>query len=152
MSDVEEIWFDPGHEDPASAAADLSKALDMRLEHVGDQWYVSTEHLSDSEPVRVWGRVEANIDSRFPAEKWPDDYSVFHRLPLVWTLESVRTGGSTLIERSRVLFDRLVARLPWRFVLTHGIDVLVATYDPIHGLREFPPGTPADGTGRHLWG
>ena len=81
MSDNEEIRLDPGHDDLGRAAAELSDALDMRLERLDDAWYVGTDRLSDSDPVRFWGRVEDNVDARFPPENWPDDYSVFSRLP-----------------------------------------------------------------------
>jgi hypothetical protein len=151
MSDNEEIWLDPGHDDPGRAAAELSDALDMRLEHLDDAWYVSTDRLSDSDPVRFWGRVEDNVDARFPPENWPDDYSVFSDFPLVWTVESTREGDTPLIDRTRVVFDRVAAVLPWRVALTRGVRDLIATYDPERGVREFPRGTPADGTGRDLW-
>lgn len=151
MSDNEEIWFDPGHGDPERAAADLAAALEMRLDHVGDEWYVSTDKLSDADPVRFWGRVEENLDSHFPPEHWPDDYSIFSDLPLVWTVESVREGGVPLSDRARLAFDRMVRHLPWRAVLTHGVAELVAAFDPERGFREFPPGTLSDGRHRESW-
>jgi hypothetical protein len=141
MSQFEDLFIDPGHDDAERAAHELASAYGLRLNRgASGALYLGTPRLSAS-VGHVGGRIERN-PYRMPDPVDPEDISIYDGLPIVWSLWA-DTGDATDREgeqrrRARVVFD--------------SVEELIATYDRERGVREFPPGTPADGTGRHLWG
>jgi hypothetical protein len=49
------------------------------------------------------------------------------------------------------LYRRMCSQLAWRSALTSGFALLRATYDEMHGYREFPEDTLSDATHADRW-
>jgi hypothetical protein len=67
----------------------------------------------------------------------------------LWLVGEIEPGP--LHQEVRRLFDELTAELPWPALHTDINGMLYQAYTPGLGRRDFPPGTPYDQAGRHLW-
>lgn len=154
MSQFEDLFIDPGHADAERAANELAAVYGLRLHrsHSGN-FYLGTRRLSPT-VGHVGGRIERN-PYRMPDPADPQDVSIYDDFPIVWSLwADTRHDTDQEAEqrrRARAIFDLVATGLGWPCILVHDFEELIATYDPERGVRDFPPGTPADGTGRHLW-
>lgn len=158
MSTFEHLFLDPGHDDGPAAAEVLADTLELRRVERDGEVHLGTRNSPDGS-AHIGGRLGRNVYGDFgpddPAAATEADLSIYDDMPLVWSLWSAdgtqKASLGEQMRRARAVFDLVVERLGWPAVLTHDFEVLVATYDPEGGVREFPPGTPSDGTGRHLW-
>ncbi len=141
MSILEEIYI-KADLTPVEAAERIVDALGMEI--VLDEHGVfvrAPEGIGDI-PGVVGGKVGPNIYSNADD---PDDCAPYDSHPLVWELRRPYSDEETQIRAARAIFDRMTRALPWRLVLVHDLDLLIAAWDPHQGLREFPPETGVDG-------
>jgi hypothetical protein len=150
MSQFEHLFLDPGHEEARSIAQQLMDSFGLLASERAGHLYLGTTEWSPS-VGHVGGRIERNhyriLDPVVPA-----DFLIYDGFPIVWSLWADVDTEEEQRRRARVVFDDVAAEFGWPSILVHDFEELVATYDPERGLREFPPGTPSDGTGRHIWG
>lgn len=154
MSQFEDLFIDPGHDDAERAAHELASAYGLRLNRgASGALYLGTPRLSAS-VGHVGGRIERN-PYRMHDPVDPEDISIYDDLPIVWSLWADTDDATDREEeqrrRARVVFDSVTTDLGWPSILVHDFEELIATYDRERGLREFPPGTRADGRDRHIW-
>ncbi|MEJ2886981.1 hypothetical protein [Actinomycetospora aeridis] len=156
MSTFEDLFVDPGYADVELAARDLGHALGFDVSYGRSKGvFVGTQQLSPT-TGHIGGEIAIN-DYQSVGAAAPEDFSIYDDLPIMWSLWTGDICDGDLREaeqrrRARIVFDLVVERLGWSAVLVHDFEELIATYDPERGVREFPPGTPSNGTGRHLWG
>lgn len=140
MSVTEDLFLRV-HLPPVEAARELATTLDWEIEIRDGTAFLGRDGVGD---VAGWvaGKVHANVYSDEPPD--PQERTVFDGHPVVW--EIFRRGPELELQRraARAVFDAVVERLRWPAVLTHDLQTAVAAWDPDHGLREFPDGTPVD--------
>jgi hypothetical protein len=149
VSDWEQIFFDAGEPlEPTARVLATALSLNLRVQESSiDVWGgPSTTGLM----VSVFGSIEIN-DYAETAPETVSDRSIFDDMPFVFEL---RVGQSNLrfqAEVAALLHRRMSDALGWRSALTSGFVLLRATYDDVHGYREFPAETLSDATHADRW-
>jgi len=133
---------------PEAAADELARALGMEL-------------LRDREGMVVWapgfgglpGRVQGGLSPNIygSAGDDPNDRSAIDGYQLVWTIWRSNSDEEMQLEIAWALFQELTRTVGWPAALVHGLDLLVATWDPDRGLRRFPPFTTVDLQDEPIW-
>jgi hypothetical protein len=133
---------------PEAAADELARALGMEL-------------LRDREGVVVWapgfggvpGRVQGGLSPNIygSAGDDPEDRSAIDDYQLVWKIWRSNSDEEMQLEVAWALFQVLTGTVRWPAALVHGLDLLVATWDPDRGLRRFPPLTTVDLQDEPIW-
>lgn len=72
-------------------------------------------------------------------------------MPYVFELRVAQSNYDHQPEVAARLHRRMSDTLGWRSALTSGFVVLRATFDTVHGYREFPPDTLSDATHADRW-
>lgn len=83
---------------------------------------------------------------------YPDEVAVYDGCDAVLVIYRPDQDLGLQQAAARVIFETIAQKLRWRAVLLHNLEFLVATWDPEHGLREYPPGTTPDAEDEALWG
>jgi hypothetical protein len=133
---------------PDAAGEELARALGMEL-------------LRDREGVVVWapgfgglpGRVQGGLSPNFygTAGDDPEDRSAIDGYRVVWKIWRSNSDEEMQLEIAWAIFQELTRTVRWPAALVHGLDLLVATWDPDRGLRRFPPLTTVDLQDEPIW-
>ena len=133
---------------PEAAADELARALGMEL-------------LRDREGVVVWapgfggvpGRVQGGLSPNIygSAGDDPQERSAIDDYQLVWTIWRSNSDEEMQLEIAWAIFLEITRAVRWPAALVHGLDLLVATWDPDRGLRRFPPLTTVDLQDEPIW-
>lgn len=130
------------------ASEAIGVALEMEHGHNGLHYFVGSDTGFGGIPHYVGGELEHNI---YSSPDDPDDREVFDGYPLVWEVWRSKTDEQTQMRVARMIFDEIVDTLRWPVVLVHNLDLLVATWEPGRGIRDFPPDTSVDAEHEHIW-
>lgn len=152
MSRFEYVFFDSdlSPDDAATVLADrLGLELIPRRAPCVPEPLVGRPSITES-GGRIGGPISYNHLS-WPEE--PEERAPFDGCRLVWKLWATDPGEDYEYQRMQAdeLFNLLVGRLGWPAVLLDGLSFVRASFDPVRGLRRFPPGTLAEAQDEHVW-
>ena len=101
------------------------------------------------------GRAQPYWSRRSGGTGWrsasPQDRSAIDDYQLVWKIWRSNSDEEMQLEVAWALFQVLTGTVRWPAALVHGLDLLVATWDPDRGLRRFPPLTTVDLQDEPIW-
>ena len=133
---------------PDAAGEELARALGMA-------------RLRDRKGLVVWapgfgglpGRVQGGLSPNIygSAGDDPEDRSAIDDYQVVWKIWRSNSDEEMQLEIAWAIFQVLTGTVRWPAALVHGLDLLVATWDPERGLRRFPPLTTVDLQDEPLW-
>lgn len=148
MSTFEHIFI---HTDlaPEGVAAELASRMHVEFSRDDEGKVYLSRPASDGRPGVVGGELSVNRYS-YPLDE-PEEESVIDGYSVVWDVGYSRRDGEVQRDEARRLFTELTAVSPWPVLLLHGLDLLVAAWEPRSGYRDFPPGTTPDFVHRALW-
>jgi hypothetical protein len=149
MSNWEEIFFDVD-EPLLMAATTLASALALRTRLQERGLDVSGDPQETGLATWVYGSIELN-DYAETAPEISSDVSIFDDMPYVFELRLRSEDYDLQTSVASELYRRMCSLVGWRSALTSGFASLRATYDAIHGYREFPEGTLSDATHADRW-
>ena len=133
---------------PEAAGEQLARALGMELLRDGEGVVLLAPGFGGV-PGRVQGGLSPNIYGS--AGDDPQDRSAIDDYQVVWTIWRSNSDEELQLEIAWALFQELTRTVGWPAALVHGLDLLVATWDPDRGLRQFPPFTTVDLQDEPIW-
>jgi hypothetical protein len=133
---------------PEAAGEELARALGLELLR-DDKGVVLWAPGFGGLPGRVQGGLAPNIYGS--AGDDPRDRSAIDDYQVVWTIWRSNSDEETQLEIAWALFQELTRTVRWPAALVHALDLLVATWDPDRGLRQFPPLTTVDLQDEPIW-
>lgn len=147
-----------------SVTDDVFFASDLPLDRIADQFsqLFRMELAQEDESTFLLGsagyaglpgitntRLTENFHSDVDIE--PDEAAVYDDCNALLSVRRPDKNLDLQHRAARAAFDTISQHLRWRAVLVHNLAFLVATWDPAHGLREYPPGTTPDAEDKALW-
>lgn len=149
MSNWEEIFFDVDEPLPA-AGHTLATALALRSRPQERGLDVFGDPQETGLAVWVYGTIERNIYAETAPEAISDE-SIFDDMAYVFELRLKSQDYPLQLAVAAELYRRMCSLLGWRSALTSEFALLRATYDDVHGYREFPEDTRSDATHADRW-